>query len=318
MLSFIARLAFLMFVAAGSLNVAVAQSLDPSGRWALRSLGRPMVIVTLRRDPEGWRGEVERPTTLTADGAVTSLSELSGPRIVRMITSASETPNGLALSIAPAQASAPADIMVLSLRPDGTARLKPRGMPGDGFVLDRARADETLFVGWDAKAEYPIDQHWQTSAEMTRLFEQDQAVRRMPGKIDWTKVSAEDAERRKAARALLDASKLASADDFYHAAFVFQHGDAPEDYLLAHTLALVSIARGKAEATWIAAATFDRYLQAIGQSQVYGTQYKTPTGAEATQDPFDRKLVPDALRQALGVPALAEQEETRKEYSNRP
>ena len=195
--------------------------------------------------------------------------------------------------------------MVLSVHGDGTARLKPEGMPGDGLVLDRATAQEVLFVAWDDKTDYPIDQHWQTNAEMTRIFEADQTARNVV-RLDWAKVSQDDAARRNATRALLDAGKLASADDFYHAAFVFQHGEKAEDFLLAHTLAVVSTARGKSEAAWIAAATLDRYLQSIGQKQVYGTQFKTPTGAKATQEPYDRALVSDALRSALGVPSLTE------------
>src|SRR5690606_15430237 len=151
---------------------------DPAGRWAVRSQGRPMVILTLRREADGWRGEMERPTTLTTDGTASSLTAVSGPRIVRMIISARETPEGLALTVAPptSQAGGVASLMVLSVRGDGTARLKPEGMPGDGLVLDRAAVGEALFVAWDAKAAYPIDQHWQTNAEMTRIFEADQAA----------------------------------------------------------------------------------------------------------------------------------------------
>lgn len=296
----------------------VGQPIDPAGRWAIRSQGRPMAIVTLRREAGGWRGEMERPATMTTDASMAGLTA-TGPAVVRNILSGKETPRGLELTIAPpaGQAGGAPITMLLVLRGDGTARLKPAGAPGDGFVLNRAQAGEALFTAWVAGADYPIDQHWQTNAEMTRMFEADQAARTSPN-VDWAKVAPEDAGRRKATRVLLDAGELASADDFYHAAFIFQHGDTPEDFLLAHTLATVSAARGKPGAAWIAAATLDRYLQAIGQKQIYGTQYRTPENAEATQEPYDRALISDALRGALGVPPQAEQEETRKGYSRRP
>jgi hypothetical protein len=111
---------------------------------------------------------------------------------------------------------------------------------------------------------------------------------------------------------LLAQGRVKTADDFYHAAFILQHGTKPADYLLAHSLALAAAARGKTEAQWIAAATLDRYLMAIGQPQIYGTQYvrdaRAGAAAGLTMDPYDRTLVPDTLRTALGVPTLAEQQ----------
>ena len=294
---------------------ASAQSGDPAGRWAIRSQGRPMVIVTLTQTASGaWSGSIERPTSLTTDATASSLTDVAGPRILRTISAAKTTANGLTFSVPSPRAGGGADTFSFEMRDDGTARMKPTGMPGDGFVLDRARADETMFAAWRADAEYPIDQHWATNKEMTQLFNEDQAARSGPGPIDWSKIAPEDVRRRRQAKALLDAGRLASADDFYHAAFVFQHGDKPEDFLMAHTLAMIAAARGKPSATWIASATLDRYLQSIGQPQIYGTQFKTG-GPEATQEPYDRALVSDALRSVLGVPPLVEQEKTRQEYS---
>jgi hypothetical protein len=80
---------------------------------------------------------------------------------------------------------------------------------------------------------------------------------------------------------------------------------------------MVAVARGRAEASWIGAATLDRYLQNIGRPQVFGTQYRTPPGEDTTQEPYDRALVPDALRRALGVPSQAAQERRRLEIQSR-
>lgn len=158
----------------------------------------------------------------------------------------------------------------------------------------------------DCKADCPVN------AEMTRLFDADQAARKDGFDGDWDRIEAEDAQRRARTGALIVAGSLRSGTDFYHAAYIYQHGGEPDDYLKAHVLATSAVAKGRADAAWIAAATLDRYLKAIGRSQIYGTQYSIRDG-KATQEPYDRALVPDALRVVAGVPLLAEQETERAE-----
>jgi hypothetical protein len=152
------------------------------------------------------------------------------------------------------------------------------------------------------------------NAEMAAIFDADQADRKNIGSVDWSVVGPRDEARRNRTKVLLDSGQLRTGTDFWHAAFVFQHGDKPDDFLLAHTLAVIAAARGRKDATWIAAATLDRYLQRIGQKQIYGTQFVTPNGGHTTQDPYDRSLVSDALRQALGVPPMSAQEKQRQEF----
>lgn len=149
---------------------------------------------------------------------------------------------------------------------------------------------------------------------MTKIFDSDQSAREHPATIDWHALWPADKARRQQTQALLDAGKLSSADDFYHAAYIFQHGEDAQDCLKAHALAIVAIARGKKEATWIAAATLDRYLQRIGQPQVYGTQFQHPPGQKWTQEPYQRGLLSDAVREASGVLPLAAQEAQRQDW----
>jgi hypothetical protein len=158
----------------------------------------------------------------------------------------------------------------------------------------------------DCKADGPVN------AEMTRLFDADQAARKDGFDGDWDRIEAEDAQRRARTGVLIAAGALRSGTDFYHAAYIYQHGGEPDDYLKAHVLATSAVAKGRVDAAWIAAATLDRYLKAIGRSQIYGTQYRVRDGV-ATQEPYDRALVPDALRAVAGVPLLAEQETERAE-----
>lgn len=162
------------------------------------------------------------------------------------------------------------------------------------------------------------------NTELAAMFEADQAIRTglKPGwnkdmdfiKSMWTA----DAKRRERVRELLAAGAVRTGKDHHRAAYIFQHGGTAPDYLLAHALAGAAMAKGHAESGWIAAATLDRYLQKIGQPQVYGTQYTQPPGGEATMEPYDRALIPDALRVAVGVRTQAEQEKRRAEMNAPP
>lgn len=154
----------------------------------------------------------------------------------------------------------------------------------------------------------------QNNAEMAAIFAADQAVRhnispeKFRDRAFVMEMNAADAARRVQTRALLDAGALRTGEDYRAAAFVFQHGSTPEDYLLAHSLAVAAVAKGSPEGAWIAAATLDRYLQMTDKPQIYGTQTRKTRDAPATLDPYDRALVPDSLRTALGVPPQSEQD----------
>jgi len=178
-----------------------------------------------------------------------------------------------------------------------------------------------LFCGVPVSADpggrtVELSQPHLTNGEMTAMFDADQSARAGP-KIDWVAVRDADRNRRVRTQALLDAGQLNSGDDFYHAAFVFQHGDLSEDCLKAHALAVIAAARGKPEATWIAAATLDRYLQRIGQPQIYGTQYLRHGENEWTQEPYRRDLLSDPLREATGVPPIERQKDRLKDLANK-
>ena len=156
------------------------------------------------------------------------------------------------------------------------------------------------------------------NSEMEAIVAADQAPRAQGGAVvNWSVVGPQDAVRRARTRALLDSGALTTGSDFYNAAIVFQHGEAAEDFMLAHTLAVIAAARGRSDAAWMAAVSLDRYLQAIGRPQIYGTQYRTPDRQNTTQEPYDRTSVSDALRQALGVATQAEQEARRHDIEAR-
>ena len=128
----------------------------------------------------------------------------------------------------------------------------------------------------------------------------------------WKKIGERDAERRREAHKLLDAGTVKTGQDFEDASLIFQHGDTPQDYLLAHVLAMAAMSKGDTAARWIAAATLDRYLQSVKQPQVFGTQYMwkemKPKPHGATQAPYDKDLVSDALRREFCVATYRSQQ----------
>lgn len=82
-----------------------------------------------------------------------------------------------------------------------------------------------------------------------------------------------DRERRVRVHQLLDAGSVKTGQDYWFAALIFQHGEKPEDYLLAHALALTAAYKGNRNGRWLAAASLDRYLLSISRKQTYGTQF---------------------------------------------
>ncbi|HVQ07093.1 MAG TPA: hypothetical protein VMS43_01525 [Allosphingosinicella sp.] len=300
---------------------AFAQEQGPAGRWALRVDGRTLLILELSRTRDRigfWRGGFRQPRTMRwsgqpGSGALT-FTRVEGPAIERPMRAAMPRDDGVHIEFAAPLPGQP-DSFLFNLAADGSGALD---LPGSGLPplrLVRAGPGETVADGWDPARTYVADRTWSTNAEMTRIYDADQADRAPGGPaIDWAIVTPRDEARRARTLALVAAGALASGDDYWHAAFVLQHGSAPDDFLLAHTFAIIAAARGRTDATWIAAATLDRYLQKSGRPQIYGTQFNTSNETRTTtQDPYDRALISDALRQALGVPPQADLERRRAE-----
>lgn len=143
--------------------------------------------------------------------------------------------------------------------------------------------------------------------ELYRLFTEDQADRRSQP-IDWSVVTPRDEARRRRAAEILAAGEAKEADDFFHAAILFQHGSETADYARAEELArkAVEVDPGFDRGRWLIAAAHDRWLHSQGKPQIYGTQFKKGEDGRWSLDPIDPDAVTDAEREALGVPPLAE------------
>lgn len=283
---------------------------DPAGRWALSTGGTTLMLFEVAQSPRGWTGIWQRPEHFESDGD--NFSRVTGPVVRRVARSARGIPGGVELTFDDPRQGATPDTFVIRPMNAATANVSYVGFGREPATLTRVSTAFKLGP-WDADRTYVRITDRPTNPEMTAIFDADQAERSRPESIDWKALSRADDARRVRTQALLDAGKLRSGDDFYHAAFVFQHGGDPGDFLKAHALALIAAARGKPAATWIAAATLDRYLQSIGQPQIYGTQFQNK-GGTWTQAPYQQNLLSDAMREASRVPPLSEQDAQRLEF----
>lgn len=141
--------------------------------------------------------------------------------------------------------------------------------------------------------------------ELKLMYEQDQADRAGTiGSSDWTIVERRDRARRERVKEFVANGVLTTANDYYHAAMVLQHGDGADDFLLAHDLAVAAAIMGQRTAKWLAAAAEDRFLRNIGRPQRFGTQFRKDADGPWYLEAVD-SAVPDTLRQALDVPSIA-------------
>ncbi len=136
--------------------------------------------------------------------------------------------------------------------------------------------------------------------ELQKLFSEDQSDRLTSGNkaIDWAVVAPRDATRKARVLELLEKHQIRTGSDYLNSAFILQHGQTPEDFILAHEFCIIAVARGKTEALWLAAASEDRFLIKIGRKQRFGTQL----GSSITTD----GQLSDDFRSAFHVPSLEE------------
>jgi len=152
-----------------------------------------------------------------------------------------------------------------------------------------------------------------TKSTLRRIYDEDQQNRNdMEG----------DARRRTQVRQLIADDKVQTGEDYYYAAFIFQHGQKPEDYLYSHVLAMTALKMGFAPARWLSAASLDRYLRSVKQPQIFGTQFGSLFDDRDDQEPYNKELLSDKMREMFCVASYARQqkilEDTRsgKEFTS--
>jgi len=149
--------------------------------------------------------------------------------------------------------------------------------------------------------------------EMARLRDADQAIRQGPMPTDEVgirNIEVQERQRRDPARALLREDRLVDAHSYDAAALIFQHGEAPDDLLVARELALLACFR-KATYGNMPFLAEDRFLVRLGRPQRFGSQYRDRQ-REAVQEKGD-SAVTDALRLDAFLPPLLGRSRTPEE-----
>lgn len=275
------------------------------GQWLFKVGERNLFVLDLKVSGSGpaLTGGMARPKRLAISQNGELVSGVAPPTIVEPLVAATPTAEGLLLTLADTDDSAKTTEYRMVLGQGDAAQLSIVGAPVTPIPLQRGNGHAVVSADWDPQKVYPVRHESADDPEMGAIFAADQADRSPGSPVAPALLIDNDQKRRLATRGLLEAGRLHSGSDFQRAAFVFQHGDGPDDYLLAHSLALAAIARGHPEASWIAAATLDRFLISTGRRQIYGTQTHQGADGNPVLQPLDERLVPEPLRAILGVVA---------------
>jgi hypothetical protein len=133
------------------------------------------------------------------------------------------------------------------------------------------------------------------------------------GTPEYWSLRGRDAERRKRLACIVESGGLQEPEDYYHAAWILNHGESIEEIWQAHVLAKQASELGLRRARWLTAATFDRWLMYQGRPQKYGTQI-VPDGER--QRVWDvEPETSDAERAEWDVPTLAEMKRRAEELT---
>lgn len=143
--------------------------------------------------------------------------------------------------------------------------------------------------------------------ELECLYREDLAEHMLVpavGTSEYADLRRRDRLRRERALSILSQIADPDSSDLFHAAWLFNHGDEPEEARLAHEMASRSAVSGHADAKWLAAASFDRWCMYRGSRQKYGTQI-VPDGTGYRVWDVDPETT-DEERAVFGVPSLEE------------
>jgi hypothetical protein len=144
--------------------------------------------------------------------------------------------------------------------------------------------------------------------ELHEMYDADvreHALGLMNGTAEYFAMRERDKHRQQRVKEFMNAKHLKVAEDYFHAARIFQHGDVPEDAWNAYQLASQAAELGEVRARWLTAAAYDRWLMYQGRAQKYGTQYVSDGKRQRLWDV--EPTTTDEERAAWNVPPLAEQ-----------
>jgi hypothetical protein len=272
--------------------------------------GRPFMVLTLGPENGHYVGTLTWPHQKTISGDGRSFSGIGRETTTKRLTSETPRQTSLRMVVEPPEDPNDKDEIELRLTAPDEGRLTLIDTPFESWPVIRNTdgSPPHVWTGWGQKRSYVLQAPAvDPNPAMAAIYQADQALRQSQQSFEShaQQIEKDDGARREQVRALIANRQLRAAEDFRLAAMVFQHGSEPRDYLFAHTLALVALEKGDRSASWIAAASLDRYLRSIDRQQIFGLQFK-PGGSD--RQPLDDELISDALRRELGIPTLAEQQ----------
>ncbi|HEY9793590.1 MAG TPA: hypothetical protein V6D22_24540 [Candidatus Obscuribacterales bacterium] len=152
------------------------------------------------------------------------------------------------------------------------------------------------------------------AGELAKMFEQDQADRKTilthPQPGQWEIISAHDKQHHDRILELMRQDKLKSADDFYYAAMIMQHGSDTKDFSLAHIFAMAAAQKGHKLAPALSALSFDRLMLSVGQPQIFGSQSCSEANAPyKLTEPMQLDLITDSIRKEFNTQTIPEAKE---------
>jgi len=138
-------------------------------------------------------------------------------------------------------------------------------------------------------------------AELHRADQEDQAGWTMEGDAEF---SRRQTVRRDRVMEIIEMGMLAGPKDYDHAAILLQHGNGPEDFLLAHALSIPVGVEKLPFGRFMTAATLDRYLMVSGFGaerghsglQIFGTQSSSEFPDQVVYDAYPAHYVDETLR----------------------
>jgi hypothetical protein len=312
--------AFLLCCLAFSAQISARASdlKDFAGSWALRLGDRNLLIFTFSPSADCVSGTLDRPSSMSATNSL--YANISNTARRDPITKCRFADSVLHITTQNSSNPKDEDAYAITIQGNQAQFVEDDIPPGVPYIpepvkLTRVGAGTKVSSNWEPNRAYTLTDSDTSNAEMKAIYDRDQHDR-MTQNIDWKVVGKADEERREQTRKLLAGGALHTGKDYEEAAFVFQHGSTAQDYLLAHTLAMVAVSKGDSTAIWISAATLDRYLEMVKQQQIFGTQFSSDPKQKWTQEPYDRTLISDALRNQLGVPSQATQAKQLKAYQD--
>lgn len=153
----------------------------------------------------------------------------------------------------------------------------------------------------------------QTNPELQKMADADQSER-MSGNINWVVLNKKDSIRLAKATQLFNDGELETAQDYYNAGIIFQHGKDT----IASKMAVESFKKAiEMDSTlnrWWYAAAVDRDLMRREEPQIYGTQYvsNSSTNGKLKRYKIDTTKITDKERIYYRVETLEEQKQKER------